>query len=124
MILSFQSIWLILGKYDHLWFCVTGIWAPTFLLKVVTHKLYFSGVTAFSSLSAYLESRLKPPSNSNIYDTQPNILRLFGLMFNRAASSLLASSLCEKSNRSSSVNGVAVKLPLVFLSRTIKVELC
>jgi hypothetical protein len=31
---------------------------------------------------------------------------------------------CEKSNRSSSVNGVAVKLPLVFLSRTIKVELC
>ena len=62
MILSFQSIWLILGKYDHLWFWVTGIWAPTFLVKVVTHKLYFSGVTAFSSLSADLESRLKPPS--------------------------------------------------------------
>ena len=62
MILSFQSIWLILGKYDHLWFWVTGIWAPTFLVKVVTHKLYFSGVTAFSSLSADLRSRLKPPS--------------------------------------------------------------
>ena len=27
----------------------------------------------------------------------------------------------SKSNRSSSVNGVAVKLPLVFLSSTIKV---
>ena len=63
MILSFQSIWLILGKYDHLWFWVTGIWAPTFLVKVVTHKLYFSGVTAFSSLSADLRSRLKPPSD-------------------------------------------------------------
>ena len=62
IILSFQSIWLILGKYDHLWFWVTGIWAPTFLVKVVTHKLYFSGVTAFSSLSADLESKLKPPS--------------------------------------------------------------
>ena len=62
MILSFQSIWLILGKYDHLWFWVTGIWAPTFLVKVVTHKVYFSGVTAFSSLSADLRSRLKPPS--------------------------------------------------------------
>ena len=63
MIFSFQSIWLILGKYDHLWFWVTGIWAPTFLVKVVTHKLYFSGVTAFSSLSADLRSRLKPPSD-------------------------------------------------------------
>ena len=62
IILSFQSIWLILGKYDHLWFWVTGIWAPTFLVKVVTHKLYFSGVTAFSSLSADLRSRLKPTS--------------------------------------------------------------
>ena len=65
IILSFQSIWLILGKYDHLWFWVTGIWAPTFLVKVVTHKLYFSGVTAFSSLSADLRSRLKPPSGRN-----------------------------------------------------------
>ena len=64
IILSFQSIWLILGKYDHLWFWVTGIWAPTFLVKVVTHKLYFSGVTAFSSFSADLRSRLKPPSDS------------------------------------------------------------
>ena len=63
IILSFQSIWLILGKYDHLWFWVTGIWAPTFLVKVVTHKLYFSGVTAFSTLSADLRSRLKPPSD-------------------------------------------------------------
>ena len=62
IILSFQSIWLILGKYDHLCFWVTGILAPTFLVKVVTHKLYFSGVTAFSSLSADLRSRLKPPS--------------------------------------------------------------
>ena len=63
MILSFQSIWLILGKYDHLWFWVTGIWAPTFLVKVVTHKLYFSGVTVFSTLSADIRSRLKPPSD-------------------------------------------------------------
>ena len=66
IILSFQSIWLILGKYDHLWFWVTGIWAPTFLVKVVTHKLYFSGVTAFSSLSADLRSRLKPPSGPKL----------------------------------------------------------
>ena len=64
--LSFQSIWLILGKYDHLWFWVTGIWAPTFLVKVVTHKLYFSGVTAFSSFSADLRSRLKPPSGHSV----------------------------------------------------------
>ena len=65
IILSFQSIWLILAKYDHLWFWVTGIWAPTFLVKVVTHKLYFSGVTAFGSLSADLRSRLKPPSDDH-----------------------------------------------------------
>ena len=33
------------------------------MVKVVTHKLYFSGVTAFSTLSADLRSRLKPPSD-------------------------------------------------------------
>ena len=33
-----------------------------FLVEVVTKALLFSGVTAFSSLSADLESRLKPPS--------------------------------------------------------------
>ena len=32
MIHSFESIWLILRKYDHLWFWVTSIWAPTFLV--------------------------------------------------------------------------------------------
>ena len=36
-----------------------------FLAKVVTQALLFSGVTAFCSLSANLESRLKPPSEKN-----------------------------------------------------------
>ena len=43
-------------------FWVTGIWAPTFLQEAVTQTLLFSVVIAFSSLSADLESRLKPPS--------------------------------------------------------------
>ena len=37
------------------------------MVKVVTQALLFSGVTAFSSLSADLESRLKPPSGSYTY---------------------------------------------------------
>ena len=66
-----------------LWSSVTGYLLPTFLLKAVTQVLFFSGVTTFSSLSADLESKLKPRSvyrelNTFVYETeeQANLLAI------------------------------------------------